>query len=179
VRSLEDNLAQYAASHRDRRNIATHFVGIPLIVFSAVVALALVSFPVAGVVITLAAAASVAACAYWLLLDAPLGIAMAVILFLMGAAASEITARLPWPAVLALSAAVFVAGWALQFWGHWFEGRKPAFVDDVKQLLIGPLFVLVEFVFLFGGRPALRRYIEERAGPVVARRERTPGNGPR
>jgi uncharacterized membrane protein YGL010W len=170
VRRLEDSLAQYAESHRDRRNIATHCVGIPLIVFSLVVALAPVAFPVAGVGITLAAVASVAACAYWLVLDAPLGIAMAVILFLMGAAASEITARLPLAGVLALAAALFAAGWALQFWGHWFEGRKPAFVDDVRQLLIGPLFVLAELVFLFGGRPALRRAIEERAGPTVARR---------
>ena len=27
-------MVQYAAYHRDRRNIATHFVGIPLIVFA-------------------------------------------------------------------------------------------------------------------------------------------------
>jgi uncharacterized membrane protein YGL010W len=26
--SLEQNLTQYAAYHRDRRNIATHFVGV-------------------------------------------------------------------------------------------------------------------------------------------------------
>jgi uncharacterized membrane protein YGL010W len=171
VRRLEDSLAQYAESHRDRRNIATHCVGIPLIVFSLVVALATVAFPVVGVAITLAAVASVAACAYWLLLDAGFGIAMAIVLFLMGAAASEITARLPLPGTLALAAALFVGGWALQFWGHWFEGRKPAFVDDVKQLLIGPLFVLAELVFLVGGRPALRRAIEARAGPTVARRQ--------
>ena len=32
MRSLEDQLATYAAYHRDARNIATHFIGIPLIV---------------------------------------------------------------------------------------------------------------------------------------------------
>lgn len=29
MRSLEDQLAAYAAYHRDARNIATHFIGIP------------------------------------------------------------------------------------------------------------------------------------------------------
>ncbi len=26
---------------------------------------------------------------------------------------------------------MFVIGWAIQFVGHHYEGRKPAFVDDV------------------------------------------------
>ena len=39
MRTLEENLTQYAAYHRDRRNIATHFVGVPMIVFSIILAL--------------------------------------------------------------------------------------------------------------------------------------------
>ena len=34
ARQATDLMAQYAAYHRDRRNIATHFVGIPLIVIA-------------------------------------------------------------------------------------------------------------------------------------------------
>ena len=34
MRTAHELLSQYAEYHRDRRNIATHFVGIPLIVFS-------------------------------------------------------------------------------------------------------------------------------------------------
>jgi uncharacterized membrane protein YGL010W len=49
---------------------------------------------------------------------------------------------------------------------------KPAFVDDVRQLFIGPLFVCAEAFFLLGARAALRRAIEERVGPTVARRAR-------
>ena len=41
-------MAQYAAYHRDRRNIATHFVGIPLIVFAVGALLARPSIAVAG-----------------------------------------------------------------------------------------------------------------------------------
>jgi uncharacterized membrane protein YGL010W len=51
---------------------------------------------------------------------------------------------------------------------------KPAFFDDAKQLLIGPLFVLAEIFFAFGAKPALRRYIEERVGPTAARRDGRP-----
>lgn len=170
MRSLEDNLAQYAACHRDRRNIATHFAGIPLIVFAVVLALARFAIPFAGIEVTLAAATSIAAAAYYLRLDPAFGIAMAVTLFAMCALASEVVARLPGGSVTALAAALFAVGWALQFWGHRFEGVKPAFLDDARQLLIGPLFVCAEIAFLFGARPALRRHIEERVGHTVARR---------
>ena len=37
--------------------------------------------------------------------------------------------------------------------------------------IIGPLFVCAEIFFLLGAKPQLRRYIEERVGPTVARRE--------
>src|SRR4029434_4283509 len=90
---IEQNLTQYAAYHRDRRNIATHFVGVPMIVFAVVLALATAGVTVAGVPVTLAAVISIAASIYYLKLDWALGITMAVVLFLMCAGASEITAR--------------------------------------------------------------------------------------
>ncbi len=169
MKSLEENLTQYAAYHRDRRNIATHFVGIPLIVFAVVLALATASVSVGPMSFTAAAIASTAACLYYLRLDAGFGIAMAAVLFAMCAGASEITARLADPPALGVAVLVFAAGWALQFWGHRFEGMKPAFFDDAKQLLIGPLFVVAEVFFFFGARAPLRRYIEERVGPTLIR----------
>lgn len=43
---------------------------------------------------------------------------------------------------LPLAAAMFTAGWTFQFVGHVFEGKKPSFVDDRRNLLIGPLWWL-------------------------------------
>ena len=172
--SIEQNLTQYAAYHRDRRNIATHFVGVPMIVFSVVLALAVVEIPAGPVVLTLAALVSIAACIYYLKLELTLGLTMAVVLFAMCAGASEITHRMGTGAVLGLALGIFVAGWALQFLGHKYDGMKPAFFDDVKQLLIGPIFVCAEAYFLLGGLPQLRRYIEDRVGPTVARRDGRP-----
>ena len=171
MKSLEENLTQYAAYHRDRRNIATHLVGVPMIVFSGVLAAATASVPVGGMAITLAAILSIAACAYYFRLDLALGATMAVVLFLMCAAASELTARWSAGESLGWAAAIFAAGWAIQFLGHKFEGMKPAFFDDAAQLLIGPLFVCAEVCFLLGGKPRLRRYIEDRVGPTVSRRD--------
>jgi uncharacterized membrane protein YGL010W len=47
---------------------------------------------------------------------------------------------------LIVSVAVFVAAWIGQFIGHMLEGRKPAFVEDVRQLLVGPAWLLA-FVY--------------------------------
>ena len=171
MKSIEENLTQYAAYHRDRRNIATHFAGVPMIVFALIVALQTVWIPLGPVNVTLAAMVSLAACIYYLRLDWVFGVTMAVVLFAMCAAASEITARLPPGPTYLLAAAIFVAGWALQFLGHRYEGMKPAFYDDVMQLAIGPLFVCAEFFFLLGAKVELRRYIEERVGPTLARRD--------
>jgi len=176
--SIEQNLTQYAAYHRDRRNIATHFVGVPLIVFSVILALNTAAFTVGSVVIPVAVLVTAAAIVYYVALDKMLGITMAAILLLMCAGASEITARTSTFGSLGWAAGIFAFGWALQFWGHHFEGMKPAFYDDVKQLLIGPLFVCAEVFFMLGAKADLRRYIEARVGPTVARRDGaslTPG----
>ncbi len=61
---------------------------------------------------------------------------------------------------------MFVVGWIIQFIGHYYEGRKPAFIDDVTGLIIGPLFVVAELAFLMGLRKPLQHAIEERSGPV-------------
>jgi uncharacterized membrane protein YGL010W len=172
--SIEQNLTQYAAYHRDRRNIATHFVGVPMIVFAIILALATVTIPLGPLTLTLAAIVSIALCLYYLRLDLVLGLAMAVVLFAMCAGASEMTHRMSTAAALAWALAIFVVGWAIQFLGHKYEGVKPAFMDDARQLLIGPLFVCAEAFFLLGAKPALRRYIEQRVGPTVPKRDGRP-----
>jgi uncharacterized membrane protein YGL010W len=176
VKSLEENLTQYAAYHRDRRNIATHFAGIPMIVFAVVLALETAAFSVGGWTFSVAALVALAACVYYLWLDRMFGVTMAVVLFLMCAGASELEARWGTGGALGAAAAIFVAGWALQFLGHKYEGMKPAFYDDVMQLAIGPLFICAEAYFLCRGRAKLREYIDARVGPTVARRSHpSPG----
>ncbi len=47
---------------------------------------------------------------------------------------------------------MFSAGWALQFVGHYFEGKKPSFTRDLRYLAIGPVWVAVEWVELVTGK---------------------------
>ena len=74
---------------------------------------------------------------------------------------------------LAWGIGLFVVGWAIQFLGHWYEGHKPAFVDDLVGLLIGPLFLVTETAFALGLSAALKREVEARVGPTHRGRDRT------
>ena len=171
MQTLEEQITQYAAYHRDRRNIATHFVGVPMIVFAVILAFSVVNAPLGFTrvsVVVLAVLASL----YYFKLDLMLGAAMAVYLAVNCFAANEAALAMGSTNALWLALAVFVVGWVLQFWGHKFEGMKPAFFDDVMGLAIGPLFMMTEVFFMLGLKPKLREFVEARVGPVVARRGR-------
>jgi uncharacterized membrane protein YGL010W len=168
MRTLTQQLTQYAAYHRDRRNIATHFIGIPMIVLALAVLLSRPAFATGSLPFALSPACVlfVAATVYYLVLDVPLGVMMACVSALCVAFGQWIAAQstLVW---LVTGVGLFVVGWVFQFIGHVaYEHRKPAFVDDVIGLLIGPLFVLAEALFGFGWRPALREAIEADVGPT-------------
>lgn len=168
MRTLTDQLAQYAAYHRDRRNIATHFVGIPLIVVALAILLSRPMWTPASLPFALSPAWLLfgAATLYYLALDVPLGAAMAVVAVACVALGTWF-AQQPTALWLGGGIGLFVIGWIIQFVGHAaYEHRKPAFVDDVIGLLIGPLFVLAEALFRIGWRPALRAAVDAQAGPV-------------
>lgn len=169
-------LIAYAHYHRDPRNIATHFVGIPLIVFGIGVLLA--RLPLGG-------ADGVLPGAHWLVW------ALAALWYLrLG------RAPLTWPTIAGLGLLLalaqplgeastvlwltgglgsFVVGWVFQAAGHVWEGRKPAFFDDLRGLLVGPMFVVAELMIAAGLQQGLREAIEAEAGPVRRRAAQTAG----
>lgn len=159
MKSLVDRLASYAEYHRDKRNIATHFVGIPMILVGTQAALARVGIGP----INLAVGATALATRYYRKLDPKFGAAMGTVLGATAAIGSMI-ASMPLPMWAGTAGALFVGGWALQFLGHYFEGKKPAFLDDIKGLLDGPLFLVAEVAFALGLAPELRAEVEQRAG---------------
>ena len=160
-----DLLAQYAQYHRDRRNIATHFIGIPLIVFAIGVLLARGN--VAGV--NLAWIVWAASTAWYMTRgNLVLGLAVSLVNAALMALAIPLAAGTT-AAWLGWGVGLFTVGWILQFIGHYYEGRKPAFVDDLVGLLVGPMFVVAEWLFAAGwGREVLAE-IERRAGPTHLR----------
>lgn len=182
MKTLVDHLSNYADYHRDPRNIATHFIGIPLIVLGITTLLSRPVGDVAGLAASPATVTVIALSAYYLRLSLGLGAVMTGLLALsawLGAWAAQQTTAM-W---LALGLGGFVVGWVFQFVGHWWEGRKPAFVDDLMGLIIGPLFVVAEALFMLGLLQGLKRQVEARSGPVRRRphqaastdRDETPG----
>ena len=165
MKSLVDHLSQYAAYHRDPRNIASHFIGIPLIVVAVAVLLSRPEWSVGGLWISPAVIAALASAWFYLRLELKLGALMTV---LMGLSvwAGHVLAQQSTMVWLSSGLAMFVIGWAIQFVGHHYEGRKPAFVDDLSGLIVGPLFVVAELAFLLGMRQELKEQIEARAGVV-------------
>ncbi len=169
MRNATELLAQYAEYHRDERNIGSHFVGVPMIVFGVGVLLARPVLPAFGLSLTPAWIAFALAAAWYLtrgnvVLGAAVSIAVAVLIKLgQQVAGGSVSVWLAW------GAGFFAAGWLIQLVGHCYEGRKPAFVDDVVGLLIGPMFVTAEAMFMLGWNKPLLAEIERRAGPTVLR----------
>jgi len=169
MRTATELLAQYAEYHRDQRNIVSHFVGVPMIVFGVGVLLA------RPVVVTGNLALTPAWCVFALVAAWYLSRGNAV----LGVVTSAAVATLLWLAQrvsggsvaswLAWGSGFFLVGWLIQFIGHWYEGRKPAFVDDVVGLVVAPMFITAEAMFLLGWNKPLWSEIERRAGPVVMR----------
>lgn len=153
---LETLLSQYAAYHLDHKNVLTHFVGIPLIVFSIMCLTARLGITVVGFEITLALMLIIASVMYYLRLDKVFGFIMLVI-FAAVYPLSLMIAKMSLGAWLGWSVGLFFVGWVIQFIGHFYEKKKPAFMDDVIGLAIGPLFVLAELVFLMGFRKELEQ----------------------
>ena len=165
MKSLVDHLSQYAAYHRDPRNIGSHFIGIPLIVVAVAVLLSRPEWSLGGLWISPAVIVALASAWFYLRLEVMFGVLMTV---LMGLSvwAGHVLAQQSTMIWLSSGLVMFVIGWVIQFVGHHYEGRKPAFVDDVSGLIVGPLFVVAELAFLLGMRHELKEQIEARAGVV-------------
>lgn len=130
---------EYADFHRHPTNRLTHKIAIPMIVFHIVAMLdwiPIVALPSAlGPIthLTVAHIAFVFAVGFYLSLHVKLGILMAIfyaVCFPLG----WVTPR--WAVV-----AIAVAGWLIQLAGHsvW-EKNRPAFLKNMFQALIGPMF---------------------------------------
>lgn len=130
-RQVHTQLAKYAESHLNPTNELIHFICVPAIVLS-ILGLAWAVHPL------LALATVLVSLIYYRTLSVPLAFGMVLLSCLM----LWMLSMLPQVYVLQISLAIFVVAWIGQFIGHKIEGKKPSFFEDVRFLLIGPLFVL-------------------------------------
>lgn len=163
MKTLTEHLSQYALYHRDQRNINTHYVGIPLIVVAIFSLLSLPLISLSGVMLTPALLLFIATAIFYFRLDLRFGLVMLLFSGSCFALATYLAAQ-PFAIWLGSALALFFVGWVLQFIGHYYEGKKPAFVDDIVGLFVGPLFVVAEIGFNLGLRKGLQQEIEQIAG---------------
>ncbi len=159
-----EQMAMYSAYHRDARNRATHFIGIPAIVFSLFIPLSWVPlFTLWGgeAVITLATLLWLGTGVFYLWLDRRIGGLMMLVGFALLQLAEQVAMMGSTTGWIAF-AAFFVGGWVFQLVGHVFEGRRPALADNLLQALIGPMFLVAETVFALGQQKELQDAVEAR-----------------
>jgi len=162
MQTLERQMSFYAAYHQDPRNKATHFAGVPMIIFGLFVALGWARVEAGGVTLTAAMLLAAVVLAWYFLLDVPLALAMlvanAVLLYL-----ADRVSVLPIATGAFWFLAFFGGGWVIQLIGHAYEGRKPALADNFLQIFVAPIFLAAEVFFALGYKPGLHAAVQKRA----------------
>lgn len=160
MKSAEEQLSTYKSVHLNRKNIATHFIGVPAIIWSLTLLLSLISWPVSvGEDVYLITPAMVffsGVFIYYLKLYWRLAIGLFLFIVPVVYTANLVASH---QFALYIAIAVFVVAWVIQFIGHHYEKAKPAFIDDLNQLLIGPFFLMAELYFILGLEKALEKEI--------------------
>jgi uncharacterized membrane protein YGL010W len=157
MKTLDQQMAIYAAYHRNRWNKLTHFAGVPAIIFAILIPMSWIQAD--G--ITLAQVFLAAVLLYYLLLDAALALGTAAIAIALLYAA-QLAAAAGTAASWIWFGTFFVGGWILQLVGHVFERRRPALADNLFQILIAPIFLVAELFFALGWKRDILRKVEAR-----------------
>ena len=169
MKSAVEQLSTYKSVHLNPKNIKTHFVGVPAIIWALMVWLNLIELPYSfgqsGINLTIAMPIFFGILIYYFILHTKLAIGQ-VIFFIPTFYFAYYVSQMDNAGLIAL--VVFVVAWIFQFVGHHFEKAKPAFVDDLNQLLIGPLFMMAEVFFMLGKLKEL----EEKITPLAIEKRR-------
>jgi uncharacterized membrane protein YGL010W len=165
MKNLTQILSSYHEYHTKKITGYTHMVGVPLIVFALLLVLSWFSvalthiFTISIMWITIAIAAF-----YYIKLDRQLGIILTLIFIVLGELAALIGKYTLSKSGFYVFLTIFILGWLIQFVGHYFERRKPAFLDNIMQVFAAPIFVLAEILVLLGKRPDLSWIIQPPEG---------------
>lgn len=164
MKSLAEHMSMYAAYHRHPVNRAIHFVFVPAIVWTLMVALDLVPLGmVAGYPLTAALVVTGILLLWYLFMDLLLGLAAVVAFTLLLVAAIALNDALSAAQSLTVAGALFVASWVFQFVGHGvWEKRRPALADNLFQVFVAPLFLISETAFAIGWKKDLEHEVDER-----------------
>ena len=131
-------LESYEKNHQNPINEAMHIIAIPLIMFSILGMTAafdiFLEYILVGIVFF-----------YYLKLSKTAALLMLVWLLIYLGLVVLLKSY-----IIEISILLFAFGWILQFLGHFIEGKRPSFFEDLRYFLIGPLFVVQKVISKFG-----------------------------
>lgn len=164
MKSLADHMCVYAAYHRNPVNRAIHFVFVPAIVWTLMIALdKLPLFTVSNVTVTAAFVITAVLLTWYIALDLSLGIAATAVFTVLLVGAIQINATVSPAAAWGIAGGLFVASWIFQFVGHGvWEKRRPALMDNLFQVFVAPMFIISETAFSLGFRKDLEAEVEQK-----------------
>ncbi len=149
MRKVDILFDKYAESHQNKKNEVIHWVCVPLIVFSLLGLVWSIPFPHLEFLgkyngfVNWASFLIAFSIFYYYKLSPVLSYFMLLSVFVM----SYFIVQLEYveahggPSLILVCAVIFVLSWIGQFIGHKIEGKKPSFLEDVKFLLIGPIWL--------------------------------------
>lgn len=153
MKSIDTWLDEYGESHQNPVNKTIHWVAVPIIyvcVFGLIWDIPtpdLFSSPL----LNWATIILVPVMAFYFVLSMVIGLAMTIFSALL-------VLLVAWydgtgiSSVSFISIVLFVIMWVFQFVGHAIEGKKPSFFKDVQFLLIGPIWLMADFLRRIGIR---------------------------
>ena len=141
---------KYVESHQHPKNELIHWVCVPLIVFSLLGLIWSIPFPYLGFLgkyngfLNWASFVIAFSGYYYYKLSPILSYLMILFVFAVALVIVQLEkwAAVGGPAVWMVCGVVFILAWIGQFIGHKIEGKNPSFLEDVKFLLIGPIWLL-------------------------------------
>lgn len=141
---------KYQESHNDHTNEIIHWICVPLIMFSLLGLVWNIPFPHLEFLgryngfFNWASILIAFVLYYYFTLSPMLAFLMIWVIAIMSyfIVQIELVAGLGSASSYAIYVVIFVAAWIGQFIGHKIEGKKPSFLDDLRFLLIGPIWLL-------------------------------------
>ncbi|MES2691301.1 MAG: Mpo1-like protein [Bacteroidota bacterium] len=145
MKTVHTWLKEYSESHQNKTNITIHMICVPAIFLSIIGLLYCVHILDTGnTVITLAHVAAAFAIIYYLRLSIKLGAALTIFTIICLRFWGFVEKNEGPVFIIAIS--IFAAAWIGQFIGHKIEGKKPSFLQDLRFLLIGPLWTISHII---------------------------------
>ena len=142
---------KYSESHQNHTNEIIHWICVPAIVFSLFGLIWAIPFPYLELLgkyngyLNWASFLIAFAIYYYYKLSPVLSYFMLLLMMLFSAGIvylEKMHNTAGWPLMWQVCLGIFVIAWIGQFIGHKIEGKKPSFLDDLKFLLIGPIWLL-------------------------------------